>query len=150
MRRLDEIYPHDYVLGAACWDLIAVTPTKKQYGANGKHRPVCLTSQCCSRGPSKENLHHPWNMKHEREGEATNPGPVAADVPHDPNQEILTIRSVNLTSATTNKETILASKAIITFIQEHNLKPAQMQTFQVAAKAAGKTFVGGPLDPEHG
>ena len=62
---------------------------------------------------------------------------------------IATIETINVTSANSNKATILASNAHIQILQEISLTDKQRNAMRIEASKAGKTFIGGPPDLEH-
>ena len=64
--------------------------------------------------------------------------------------DILRFKTSNVTSALTNEDVILSSGAHILATQEHCLNEARTKPFQAIARAKGKRFEGGPLDPEAG
>ena len=71
-----------------------------------------------------------WNMKKEREHEAANPGPESID----PKELKLILESINVTSANSNRNTILGRKAHVQMIQETCLTKTQKGDMQQEAK----------------
>ena len=100
------------------------------------------------------NLHlhkEPWNMKGERQEEATNPIPEEAVASGAKSEcDFNDFETINTTSARTKQQTLLKRVAHITAVQEHCLTPAQIKRLQIAAAKEGKRIEGRPLDPEHG
>ena len=86
-------------------------------------------------------------MENEREHEAGNPGPTGT-LDEDTGSARLVAETVNVTSANTNRKTILDRKVHMQFIQEMCPTKAQRETMKKEAKAAGKNFIGGPTDHE--
>ena len=56
----------------------------------------------------------------------------------------------NPTSLNSNRDTALARKAHFQGIQEACLTEAQIKGMKIEAIAKGKTYIGGPTDPEQG
>ena len=91
---------------------------------------------------AKEHTHTPWwAIKKEREEEASHPGP-----PTD-GSDIIDIETSNITSGNTNKETALARKAAIQFLQEAGMNKGQRVYMAANAIESNKRFIGGPTDP---
>ena len=88
-----------------------------------------------------------WSMKKEREHEAGNPGPEG-DEEDVPTVDKLIVESSNDTLANSNRSTFLKRLAHIQLTQETCLTKAQRLSLQKEAKAIGKQFEGGPIDPE--
>ena len=65
-------------------------------------------------------------------------------------QERIVMETSNATSLNTNRETALARKAHFQAIQEACLNEAQVAAMKTAASLGGKTYIGGPTDPEQG
>ena len=96
----------------------------------------------------KKERHKPeWTMENEREYAAGNLGPTETQ-DEDTGSARLVAETVNVTSANTNRKTILDRKVHMQFIQEMCLAKAQREAMKKEAKAAGKNFIGGPTDPE--
>ena len=85
-----------------------------------------------------------------REHEASNLGPEDTDRESGTDAKVLKliIESINVSSANTNRNTILARKAHVQMIQETCLTKAQNGDMQREAKKVKKQFQGGPADPE--
>ena len=60
----------------------------------------------------------------------------------------MTIETANVTSADNHRYKILARKVNMQFNQETCLTEAQKSTLVNEARKKGKSFIGGPLDPE--
>ena len=64
--------------------------------------------------------------------------------------ERIIFETSNVTLLNSNRDTALRRKAHFQGIQEACLTPAQMKGMQSDAKAKGKSYIGGPTDPEQG
>jgi hypothetical protein len=62
----------------------------------------------------------------------------------------LILEIINVTSANSNRKTILKRKSHIQCMSETCLTKAQRESMQKEARSVGKVFQGGPTDPEQG
>ena len=60
----------------------------------------------------------------------------------------LSLETANVTSANVHRDTMLKREAHIQLNQEHCLNEAQRAGMLKDARGQGKTFIGGPTDPE--
>ena len=97
----------------------------------------------------EEEKHKKWSMKMEREHEARNPGPQE-ERKEGAKETKLIVEIINVTSANSNRQTILKRKSHIQCMSETCLTKAQRETLQKEARSIGKAFQGGPTDPEQG
>ena len=65
-------------------------------------------------------------------------------------QERIRMETSNVTSLNSNRETALARAAHFQVVQESCLNETQIAAMKTAANLRGKTYIGGPTDPEQG
>ena len=90
-----------------------------------------------------------WDTKRERDGEATNPGPVEQEANAEDQSGMLkeiVIRQVNITHLDNNGNHLLTQDCDILGIAEHKLDPAKMKSWKSRFREGRWKLTGSPAD----